>query len=99
MTSVSERGAEFTTLSLKRTPQLAKIINLAIENNLYMTVLACHGLIARRKIDNGQSSMTKANTRSKEESLSIGPAMGDGIIHALEKGCVGWATVFRVKPA
>src|SRR5262245_30080648 len=65
--------------------QLEVVVNLAVEDDLYAAVFVAERLLAGSEVDDGQSSMSEADTGADPETLSVRPAMGDAICHRLEK--------------
>ncbi len=79
-------GAEGVSLAFEFQTQFLEIVYLSIEHDGEPAVRGLHGLPAqRRKIQNGQASMPKAQGSVNERTFPVRAAMGNGDGHALDE--------------
>jgi hypothetical protein len=74
---------------LKFPAQILEVIYFSIEDNPDSPILVRHGLLACRKIDDGQAAVPKQNTLSLIDAFTIRPAVGKGKGHFLNDSGIG----------
>jgi hypothetical protein len=66
-------------------PQLAEIVDLAVQDDGEPTVVAHDRLLPRREIDDGEPAVGEPDGTVPERPLSVGPAVGEAAAHAAEQ--------------
>jgi hypothetical protein len=74
----------------KLAPELAKVVDLAVEHDGQVAALVPHGLIGpARKVDDAEPPVPEADFSRHLDSATIGAAMGKGVGHRFEGRAVG----------
>ena len=72
------------TARLQGWPQLAVIVDLAVEDDPDVAVLVGHGLMATGHVDDREAPVTESHRPLDPESLAVRPSMPQHVTHALE---------------
>ena len=64
--------------------QLAVIVNLAVENDGDLIVLARRGLLARLQVNDGEASHPERHARCDHRAFRIRPAMRHALAHRVQ---------------
>jgi hypothetical protein len=90
-------GLELLSLSLQAPPQVAEVVNFAVEDDHVPGHRVNHGLIAgRRKVKNGEPTVSQQHPptavvwRGAPHPASVRTAVDHGVIHALEGRPIGF---------
>src|SRR4029434_3690002 len=71
-------------LGFEQRPQIAMVVNLAVENDPTGSVLVGHRLVSASSIDDRQTPMSERSRRVVEHAVAIGTAMRERRIHRLD---------------
>ena len=69
--------------------QLAVVVDLTIEDHPDAPVLVAHWLVTGREVDDLEPAHREPDRPLDEESLVVGAAVGDPVVHALEDHRIG----------
>ena len=70
-------------------PELAVVVDLAVEDDPDAPPFARHRLVAGREIDDLEPSHGESRGPLDEDAFVVGPAVGKPLVHPLEHGGVG----------
>jgi hypothetical protein len=82
-------GGEAVAPGLEVGPQLAKVVDLAVEHGVQRAVLVAHRLAPARQIDDRQPPHPEQRLAVAIDPFVVGPAMGDGGVHRARHRLVG----------
>ncbi len=74
------------TSPFKFLSQAELVVDFSIENNPKITRLVADGLMARGKVNDGESAHTQCCSGIAVDSFVVRPPMGEAFIHALHQG-------------
>src|SRR6185312_2069683 len=92
-------GGKAMTAPFQFRAQFPEVVNLAIEDQADIFVLAVHGLVARREVDHRQPPVGEAKTGLEMKAVAIRSAMLDGVAHRAHHGAIGQPRPLQVKPS
>src|SRR5689334_418513 len=74
-------GLKSVAAMLELRAQLAKIVNLSIEDQTGRTIWAKHGLVTCNEVNDCEASVSKSNSRYKVIAIAVWPPVGNGVRH------------------
>src|SRR5207247_526374 len=77
---------------LELAPQLAEIVDFAVEDDSDRAIIARHGLVAGDQIDDGQAPMTQPGRTPADDCLAVRPPMRLHRGHGAEEGPIDGTT-------
>jgi hypothetical protein len=65
--------------------EIAKIVDLSVENHPHTLILIRYRLMSTIEVDNGKSPMAQTKRSRRVEPLVVGPTMDESVGHGLEE--------------
>src|SRR5260370_30045967 len=84
-------SAEAMALFRQFIGQRLEVVDFAVERDRYAAVLVEQRLMAAGDIDDGEATMTEADSRREVKAAAVGAAMGNAVGHASEEARIDWA--------
>src|SRR5262245_60558217 len=80
--------SEAMAFAFKHRPKLAVVVDLAVEGDPARLVFVGHRLMAAGAIDDGETAMPECADFEIDETIAIGTAMRDGVVHRPHRGAL-----------
>jgi len=77
-------GPELTAVGLQSIPELAIVVNLAVEHDLERAVGAAHRLLSGLQIDDGEPPVRQTDARIRPYTRIIRTSMHECVVHGRE---------------
>src|SRR6185295_2665407 len=86
-------GVKAGPAPLELGPQLAVVVDLAIEDERQRVVVAEHRLIAGGEVDDGETAMPETDRPLDEETVSVRSSMGQDVRHRTHQSRIGGSAI------
>ena len=90
-------GGEAVPRVRELAPKLAKVVDLAVEDDLHGAVFRANRLVARREVDDAQAPHAQADARLHAHPLVVGPSVANDVAHPAHEPRVGVETLRGVR--